>query len=272
MFTSPLKSGAMISCSGSIFTNGVFSHDRVFMLVDSDTGEFLSQRKLPRMALIGQKFVGADLEWSAPGMETVNLHRVFMRGLGGPLVEVRVWEKGDDQLRQCHEEGGAYSDWFSRFLSRKCKLVVQKRGKLKEKEIKNLSMHVALHDSSAIHLVTEESLLALQVDEPVEVTARRFRPNIVVRTGKEAFWEDSWDGQIVIIEGRHSQPFLVRKKTGRCQVPGINPITGERDNATKEGLRNRIFQVDGENEVLFGLYLFPLNQQGLIAVGDEVTF
>jgi uncharacterized protein YcbX len=133
-------------------------------------------------------------------------------------------------------------------------------------------MKIALHDSSAMHLVTLESLQALGLNEPVEVTARRFRPNLVIETGLGAFEEDGWDGKIVAIRtwtmGRWEKvKYSVRKKTGRCDVPGINPLTGERDNAPMKFLsRNR----RSGKDIFFGLYLYPMLSRGELSVGSSI--
>src|SRR5689334_10007635 len=48
--------------------------DRRFMVVD-ESGRFLSQRTLPRMALIGTELVGEQLRLSVAGKESVSVAR-----------------------------------------------------------------------------------------------------------------------------------------------------------------------------------------------------
>ena len=85
------------------------------MLVD-EQGVFLSQRKLPRMALIEPHFDGPDLVLTAPGTSPLIIGRWSGEG---ERIPVRIWR---DNLELPHPDR-AYDEWFSSFLDRPCRLV-----------------------------------------------------------------------------------------------------------------------------------------------------
>ena len=88
-------------------------HDRRWMLVD-ETGCFLSQRELPRMALIKVRIESDGLLVDAPGMSSLV---VPFRPPDGKLMLTRGW---DDLV-----EGQTVDDdhWFRGFLEVSCKPV-----------------------------------------------------------------------------------------------------------------------------------------------------
>ena len=115
IFVYPIKSSGGIAVSEALLDVSGPIQDRRWMLVDSD-GLFLSQRKLARLALIRPHFDGSDLVVTAPGMSTLVISE--WRG-EGEKIPVTIWR---DQLKLPHPNQ-AYSDWFSRFLDRACRLV-----------------------------------------------------------------------------------------------------------------------------------------------------
>ena len=77
------------------------------MVVDAQ-GEFVSQRELPRMALIQPAFKMGQLVLRAPGMLALHLR---LDAVEGPL-KVRVW---DDEV-EAFDMGDLAAQWFSDFL------------------------------------------------------------------------------------------------------------------------------------------------------------
>lgn len=72
IFIYPVKSLAGISANSWPVTGKGFQHDRKWMIIDNDR-QFLSQRKLPKMALIKTALTDKNLILSAPGMENLFL-------------------------------------------------------------------------------------------------------------------------------------------------------------------------------------------------------
>src|SRR5919112_3831 len=87
LYVYPIKSCAGISLQRSDLSATGLRHDRRWMLVD-ETGEFMSQRAHPRMALISTHLSGERLIASAPGMPDMQipLHQEHEN-----LIDVNIW-------------------------------------------------------------------------------------------------------------------------------------------------------------------------------------
>ena len=91
----PVKSLSGISVSQWPVIKTGLLYDRKWMLVDRE-GQFLSQRKLPRMALIKTALTDEHLILSANGMEDL---LIPLNQTDGEIIRSTVWENTDDQLR-----------------------------------------------------------------------------------------------------------------------------------------------------------------------------
>ena len=134
----PIKSCAGISVQQALLTPTGLAHDRAWMMVDAD-GEMVTQRELPRMALIQPELVGSDaglveLVLHASGMAALHLPLTtegrFMQAAHQPAsteppaslskpcspetraIQVRVW---GDQV-PAFDMGEAASAWLTEFL------------------------------------------------------------------------------------------------------------------------------------------------------------
>src|SRR5918912_1742742 len=87
LYVYPIKSCAGISLQRSDLSATGLRHDRRWMLVD-ETGEFMSQRAHPRMALISVRFSAEHLVVSAPGLPDL---RIPLYQQAGDSIVVRVW-------------------------------------------------------------------------------------------------------------------------------------------------------------------------------------
>jgi uncharacterized protein YcbX len=114
LFVYPVKSCAGIEVQEAILTETGLEFDRAWMVVD-EQGEFVSQRELPRMALITPKLRFHDVVLRAPGMLALHL---AMDAVEEP-VKVRVW---DDEV-DAYDMGGVAAQWFTDFLGQKLRLV-----------------------------------------------------------------------------------------------------------------------------------------------------
>src|SRR6185369_11942057 len=86
----PVKSCAGVSAHEALLTETGFEFDRTWMVVD-ERGEFVTQRELPRMALVRTQLRHADLVLRAPGMLALHLALDAVE----ERARVRVW---DDEI------------------------------------------------------------------------------------------------------------------------------------------------------------------------------
>ena len=110
----PIKSCAGVAVQEALLIDTGLEFDRAWMVVD-DKGEFLTQRELPRMALIQPQLKHYEMVLRAPGM--LALH-VKLDEVEAP-VRVRVW---DDDVA-AFDMGAIAAQWFTDFLGVCCRLV-----------------------------------------------------------------------------------------------------------------------------------------------------
>jgi hypothetical protein len=193
--------------------------DREWVVVD-DHGEFLSQRELPRMALIGTSLTVSALRLSAPGMLTLDIPFESE----GDVVRVRVWDDELDGVTQ----GDLADQWFTDFLGHRARLIrfdPLARRLSKRRYTGATEAPYKFADAFAL-LVASEGALAdvngrLRAKGHAPVDIDRFRPNIVI-DGVDPFEED------YARELRMGDALLeLVKPCVRCTVPSVDPATGE---------------------------------------------
>jgi uncharacterized protein YcbX len=231
------------------------NYDRLWMVV-GPSGDFLSQRRHARMALVRTAIDDAsELVLSAPGRPDL---RIPLEVARAELRTVQCW--GYDCLAL--DEGPESAEWLSDFLATPARLVrmVDDFERIVDARFAPDKAVTAFSDGFPLLLVSEASLEELnrRLDEPLPMN--RFRPNLVVK-GCEPFAEDGWKRlRIAGIE------LEVCKPCSRCVVTTIDQATGERG---PEPLRTlAAFRRKG-NKVLFGQNLVHRGQ-GPLAVGDGV--
>ena len=193
--------------------------DREWVIVD-DHGEFLSQRELPRMALVETALAGSCLRLSAPGM--LKLEVPFASE--GDVVRIQVWDDEIDAVTQ----GDVADRWFTDFLGRPARLMrfdPLARRISKRKYTGATEAPYKFADAFAL-LVTSEASLAdlntrLQAKGLAPAGIERFRPNIVL-DGVEAYDED----YARTVRVGDAEIELVRPCV-RCTVPSVDPALGE---------------------------------------------
>ncbi len=260
LFVYPIKSCAGVEVSEVILTETGLEFDRAWMVVDED-GEFVSQRELPRMALIQPKMRHADMILRAPGM--LALH-ISLNEVEAPAT-VRVW---DDEVK-AYDMGAVAAQWFSDFLGRKLRLVRFDPDHPRFSDKRWTGGVEALNqfsDGYAV-LVTSDASLAglntrLEAAGQAPVTMQRFRPNIVL-SGIEAHDEDRLD--VMRIEGESEQMQLKAvKPCARCPIPNIDPATG-----TSSPEVSDMLQAYRRNDAMYGAVTFGMN--AIVVAGVEQT-
>jgi uncharacterized protein YcbX len=256
----PIKSLPGISLQQSkLFAKGL-ENDRSFMLVDSNN-VFLSQRKLPKMALISVAIVEQGLKVSYKGKPDLVIPWPN-NSIENKSIKVKVWHDECDVLQL-----SAVNDkWFSEVLSLDCKLVYLPDKSLRyvDRDFAKNNEQTRFSDGFPLLLISQESLNDLNSRLDKKLTMRSFRPNIVV-SGCQAYAEDSWT-DFTIKQGQ----FFAAKPCSRCIVTTIDPDTAERD-SNREPLKTLDQYRKKNNKVYFGQnILFQVSDMELLAIGDEL--
>lgn len=249
------------SCAGTALTMATldprgFRHDRELMVVDAATGKFLTQRELPRLALIAPTLDDRELRVAAPGMATLMVP-VSKEGAARPVI---VWRDTAPAVDQGDEIAG----WLGEFLGRDCRLVRMAEGHRRAVDPTYATGpvdQVGFADGFPVLLIAQESLDALNTRLAEPLPMARFRPNIVI-AGGAAHGEDRVArlraGDVV---------FHAPKACARCTITLVDQATGV---PGKEPLRTFATYRRAARGVLFGQNLIHATT-GTIRVGDPVT-
>lgn len=230
-------------------------YDRQWMLVD-ENGLFLSQRRLPKMALIATQIKDQQLWLSAAGQSPI---AVGLDQTNGEDIPVQVWE--DDCLAVGVSE--QVDQWLSEFLQHRCRLVYfpEHRVRQVDQNYAITSDQTAFSDGFPLLIVSKASLTAFNQAANLNISMQRFRPNLVI-DDCAAYAEDSWR-QISLGEIGLRLP----KPCSRCAVPGINPDTAIAEKAVLASLAQLR---QSQNKIYFGQNALH-NQPGILTVGDKLT-
>lgn len=222
----PVKSCAGIALSEAVLGMAGLEHhgvaDREWMVVDAASGQFRSQRQLPRMALIATAIEPGALLLTAPGMPAL---RVPLDGKGAaPTLAVRVW----DHACTAFDEGHEAARWLSDFLGGAMKLARfdAAHRRLSDPEwTGTVEARNRFSDGFPLLVISQASLddlnarLAKAGRAPLPMN--RFRPNLVLGD-VGPYDEDRFES--LTGEGVRLRPV---KPCPRCGVPSIEQTTGE---------------------------------------------
>jgi len=226
------------------------------MMVVTPEGDFLTQRDLPKLALVTPSISGGELTLSAPGMDTLSLP---IRKTGS-TIPVNIWRS---KRVKAVDKGDVSSEWFSEHLGTPARLVHIADGTIrtiKEKFAVNDDDQTAFADGYPILLASEEGLADLNTRLETPLPMNRFRPNLVV-TGCEPYAEDTWkrirvgDVEVAVV-----------KPCARCVVTTIDKETLE---TSKEPLRTLASYRTWEGGAIFGQNAIPLSE-GRLELGMKV--
>ncbi|MCW5653088.1 MOSC N-terminal beta barrel domain-containing protein [Hydrogenophaga sp.] len=271
----PVKSCAGVALTEAELTDTGLLYDRAWMVVDAQ-GEFVTQRELPRMALIQPSFRMGQLVLRAPGMLSLHLE---LNAAEEPM-KVRVW---DDEVQAC-DMGDLAAQWFSDFLGadapeglrrlRLARFDPEVRRPSSARWLSGREAGTQFADGFALLVTSTASLdglnerLAAAGQAPVDM--RRFRPNIVLR-GVEAHDEDRVGPLRIATEGSGAQIETV-KPCARCPIPNIDPdraTSSPEVNDTLQGYRQDP-RLNGA--VTFGMNAIVIEGDGqMLRVGQAVT-
>jgi hypothetical protein len=267
LFVYPVKSCAGVELREAALTETGLDLDRAWMVVDDANG-FISQREVPRMALVQVQLKTNEVVLRAPGMLALHL---AIEAVDSPR-RVRVWADEVDAW----DMGAVAAQWFTDFLGRPCRLVRF------DPEVRRVSSTQWTGGVEALNqfsdgfplLVTSEGSmqelnrrLAEAGHAPVGV--ERFRPNIVL-AGLDANDEDRLD--VLRIAADREVVLKPVKPCVRCTIPDIDPATGVSSPEVNAALR-----AYRSNDAMNGALTFAMNAivlegfDATLRVGQDVT-
>ncbi len=170
----PVKSCRGIALETSLLGETGLADDRHWMLVRPN-GRFVTQRELPRMALVGTAVSQAGLTLAAQGLPDLNVPRE----VAGETRAVTVWKFSGRGI-DC---GDAAADWCSQFLGTPLRLVRFDRNTPRECNPEWTGSTRAItefSDGYPVLVISRASLDELNSRLPRALPMERFRPNLVI--------------------------------------------------------------------------------------------
>ena len=225
----PIKSCAGIALDEArLFAHGL-EYDRHWMLVDTN-GRFVTQRTMPRMALIETELAGGELVVRAPGQTPFHTPLDASALSEAERIEVTVWRSTLTAL----DTGAEAAQWFSAFLGAPFRLVrfdpSAQRIANRERTGDTIAP-LRFADGYPLLVIGQASLDDLNArlaKKGVDaIPMNRFRPNLVLR-GIEAYEEDYIDTLRIATEASEIGLRIVKPCT-RCPIPTIDQLSGAPD-------------------------------------------
>lgn len=267
LFIYPIKSCAGIELKEAVLTDTGLDLDRAWMVVD-EKGVFVTQREVPRMALIQPLLKTYDMIVKAPGM--LALH-VSIDEVEKP-VTVTVWE---DTVK-AFDMGDLAAQWFSDFLGKTVRLVRFDPEQTRLSSMKwtnGIEAKNGFDDGFAVLVTSVASLKVLNDKLTAEgdqaVTMPRFRPNVVL-TGVEAHDEDRLDTlnietQEGVAQLKHVKPCI------RCTIPDVDLQSGKQGTAVGDMLQSYRADPQMDGGITFGMNAIVLSgEDSTLRVGQAV--
>ncbi|MGK4008002.1 MOSC N-terminal beta barrel domain-containing protein [Sorangium sp. So ce1036] len=260
----PVKGCRGIAVDAAAVDDLGLAGDRRFMIVDAD-GKPLTQRPLPRMALIETRLSDDLLTLGAAGRAPVSVPRSAQ---GARLLTVEVWSSTGLLAEDCGDE---VAGWLSDFLEHPARLV--RIGAAFRRPVKSPAAGqgdvVSFADEYPLLVISEASLADLNEHlvangaEPVPMN--RFRPSLVV-SGCAAFDEDRWGrvrvGDVVLRAGG---------PCARCVVTTTDQFTAARGPEPLRTLATYRRDPEQPGNLNFGQNYINESKSGTLRIGDELA-
>lgn len=264
IFIHPVKSCAALSVQHSQVENLGLSFDRRWMLVEADSGKFITGRECPELVLLRANVADGQLQLSAPsprlGAPTLAARSAHF---GATQKRVRVWDDDVIAALADPDTNQALSAWLGRpvelvyFDARSQRLLDQKYAQAQDQ--------TAFSDGYPILLISQASLDTLNARLVQPISMQRFRPNLVVSGAIDAHTEDSWKRVQI-----GAAIFDLVKPCVRCVFTTVDADLGARD-PTGEPLTTLKTYRRTAKGITFGMNLIPRNPGAIIQVGDVLS-
>jgi hypothetical protein len=231
----PIKSCAGFELPASPLVETGLEFDREWMVVDAHGG-MLTQRELPRLALVQTRLRPSDLVLRAPGMLALHLSLDTVE----QPTRVQVW----DDVVKAYDMGALAAQWFSDFLGVAGLRLVRfdpDQQRLSERRwTGEIEAENAFADGFPLLVASTASLAELnrrlRAAGQAPVTMERFRPNLVLDGLEDPHAEDAID--LLEIDAPEGPVRLkLVKPCVRCGIPDIDPATAATGHAVADALR-----------------------------------
>lgn len=248
----PVKSAAGLELEQALLTPAGFEDDRRWMLV-TNAGRFITQREVPRLALLKPRLSPSALLLAAPQLPEISI----ALSRQGQRRAVSVWQDHCEAF----DEGDEAATWLYAFLGLACRLVRFDPAQRRLSERAWTGPYQAenrFSDGFPILALNAASLTDLNSRLAARLPVNRFRPNIVLED-LQPYDEDRIDE----LYGAGVRLKLVKACT-RCRITVTNQDTGELEG--DEPLRTlRTYRYDAQlHGVCFG-------QNAIVAEGSGAT-
>ncbi|RHZ75947.1 hypothetical protein Glove_208g117 [Diversispora epigaea] len=269
----PVKSCRGIHVNSWEINRYGFKYDRFWTIINKNDNKILTQRELPKLALIAPRIdeLNSELILSAPEVQDLHLPLLPKKEFC-KKYQIDLW--GDQVIGYCC--GDEAANWLTNFLKVSASLLFKSNEDTRIIR-KNLPKGIdfqpetAFADTFPFLITSEESLHDLngRLSEPV--TFRNFRPNIVVKGCSKSFEEDTW--KEIIIGTDKENIFYVSCRSTRCIVPNVNPDTGIRNKLEPSKTLSSYRRVDlgAKYHACFGMNVIHSKSGIVLSVGDPVT-
>ncbi len=257
LYVYPIKSCRGIKIQSTKVLKNGFEFDRNWMIVD-EKNVFLSQRKLPQMAVISVELKPEKLRLSFPGFTSIEIDLQFT----AELISCTVWNSNI----LCHKYSSEINNWLSQCLAVNCSLVKigSHDARIYKSPSRELPYEVTFADSAPVLIANRKSFDAFTHGKSNSNEILRLRPNIVVETSV-AFEEFQW-------KHLHSQSvgFDVLGPCTRCTLIDVDQNTGEKGLKFFKSLSDFLKENGHAGNVDFGMKLIP-KSIGYLAQGDVIS-
>ena len=286
----PIKSCAGISVQQAVLTPTGLTHDRAWMVVDSE-GEMVTQRELPRMALIQPELVEvngrvSELVLHAHGMAALHL-AVAAEATASPC-QVRVW---NDEV-PAFDMGPAVAQWLTDFLGNSLGPLRLVRFDAKHQRLSSPqwtqgeSAFNQFSDGFPVLVASTASLeelnTRLQAKGEAVVDMRRFRANVVLGDSDAPHvlevmpHDEDRIGTLTIYAQADGQREFVQlkpvKPCPRCPIPNIDPDSAQTHPAVNDALQAYRQDPRVNGALTFGMNCMPTAGVGhVLRVGQRVS-
>ncbi len=277
----PIKSCAGISVQHALLIPTGLAFDRAWMVVDAD-GEMVTQRELPRMALIQPELVCpgvsvTELVLHAHGMVALHLPLTTDYPTENHAIHVRVW---GDQV-PAFNMGDEASVWLTEFLGsslgplRLVRFDPDHQRPSSAKWTQGLPSLNQFSDGFPVLLASTASLdelnARLQAKGEAAVDMRRFRANVVLGHSAAPHahelmpHDEDRIGTLTLHTQGESVQLQPVKPCPRCPIPNIDP-----DSAQSHPAVNDTLQVYRQDPRVNGALTFGMNCVPVAGIGQEL--
>ena len=257
----PIKGCKGFRLSNAVMTPRGLLYDRAYVLMDSVSKRFVSQRGNPEMALLHTNIDYANKTMTVNAISSTSDNsldaKLTQLNAKSPTIDLTAkYAKGDLTCdvwgHSCHvyDCGDEAAEWFSEYFA----LYFNSRKGIKEdssakkvrlvkmadydtgftRPVEDIGGENSLSDSYPALLATEESLKDLNAKLATPVPMENFRPNIIVTADKSSAFkslppwiEDSW--KAIYFTKSHVSMKVPFPPCGRCTVPTNDVNTGVLD-------------------------------------------